>query len=63
MIRDSDARMSSSVAGVVRQVVAEVSAQRPTSAFPCRSVPPIGSPAATYSVLYSLISSGQLVAL
>ena len=61
MMCDSDARKSASVAGALRQVVAEVSVQWPVSAGNAES--PSEAPWATYRVLYSLSSSGQLAAL
>ena len=61
MIRDSDASTVASVAGVVMQVVADVSVQWPVSAG--NAVLPMECPLATYKVLYSFSSSGQLAAL
>ena len=58
---DSEARKSASVAGVLLQVVAEVSAQCPVSEGKLGS--PSETPCATYRVLYSLSWSGQLEAL
>ena len=61
MMCDSEASRSASVAGVVRQVVAEVSVQCPVSLGNC--VLPSESPWATYSVLYSFSWSGKFEAL
>jgi hypothetical protein len=57
MMWDSDASTLASVAGADRQVVDEVFSQWPVSPLPRET------PWATYKVLYSFSSSGQLEAL